>query len=73
MKARGVDIAAACSVHPVTVSAWRRGENIPPDTKLPALAFCLQVSLESLQAEVAEAKAARRQPFTKDAAGSLVP
>jgi transcriptional regulator with XRE-family HTH domain len=56
---RGVDLAKAVGVHPVTVSAWKRGASFPPATRLPALATALGIPLSDLAALVARERSAR--------------
>ena len=56
---RGVDIAAAAGVHPVTICAWKRGASLPPRTRIPALAAALGMDADRLTAMVARARTAR--------------
>ncbi len=57
---RGVDLAAAVGVHPVTVSDWRNGSSLPTNTRLPALAQALGIPLDDLRTLVDQERAARR-------------
>lgn len=56
---RGVDLAKAIGVHPVTISAWKRGASFPPSTRLPSLAAALGMPLADLVALVARERSAR--------------
>lgn len=56
---RGVDLAKALGVHPVTISAWKRGASFPPSTRLPSLAAALGLPLADLTALVARERSAR--------------
>lgn len=56
---RGVDLARALGVHPVTISAWKRGASFPPSTRLPSLAAALGMTLADLSALVARERSAR--------------
>ena len=56
---RGVDIARAVGVTPVTVCAWKRGDSLPPAPRIPSLALALGMPEADLRALVAREREAR--------------
>lgn len=56
---RGVDIARAVGVTPVTVCAWKRGAALPPGPRIPSLALVLDMTEADLRALVAREREAR--------------
>lgn len=62
---RGIDLAPAVGVHPVTISSWKGGRSVPPATRIPLLAQVLGVSLADMEAAVEKAHSARRQRMEK--------
>ena len=65
---RGVDLARAVGVHPVTVSAWKRGASLPPTTRLPSLAQALGIPRADLSVLVARERKARLRRMRRLAA-----
>jgi transcriptional regulator with XRE-family HTH domain len=63
---RGVDLAKAVSVHPVTICAWKRGSSFPPLTRIPALAAALGLPEQELRELVERERAKRRELVATD-------